>query len=117
MNQRKDMRVVLFLHSINLFKLLRPVDEVNRIPLVIQETLREGVYSRQRVRPLHDPEPFSTICSSTSSAFSFSILCLKSLYSANFDAAPGEVQDNELDGVEVEAGHQAEVGGEVDVHA
>ena len=55
-----------------------------------------------------------SICSSTSSASSFSILCLKSLYSANFDAAPGEVQDNELDGVKVEAGHQAEVGGKVD---
>ena len=58
MIEEEDITVVLFLYSVNLFKLLRPVEEVNRILLVIQEAPREAVHSRQGIRPLHDLKAF-----------------------------------------------------------
>ena len=58
MNEGEDIMVILCLHSVNLFKLLWLVGEVNRILLVIHEALREGVHSWQCVRPLHDLDSF-----------------------------------------------------------
>ena len=76
----------------------------------LQEAEREGVHFRQGVRPLHDLEAFLY-----QFVFNFVGLLIfnprqKSLYSANFDVAAGEVQDNELDGVRVKAGHQQRSG-------